>query len=117
MLKGSIIYINVFPYIHNIHIISDFIGTEYDAQRGSTRVAWLAVLFAMTTLFAAYAAMMTAVLSVTNVVMPFDDVQGMYRDTDYKLGSVENTAFDSLFDVRFYFDFTIMAGILVLLYF
>ena len=71
----------------------------------------------MTTLFAAYAAMMTAVLSVTNVVMPFDDVQGMYRDTDYKLGSVENTAFDSLFDVRFYFDFTIMAGILVLLYF
>ena len=57
----------------------------------------------MTTLFAAYAAMMTAVLSVTNVVMPFDDVQGMYRDTDYKLGSVENTAFDSLFDVSIYY--------------
>ena len=54
----------------------------------------------MTTLFAAYSAQMTAVLSVTNVVMPFENVQGMYRDTDFKVGSVKDTAFDSLFDVR-----------------
>ena len=58
---------------------------------------WL--LFAMTTLFAAYSAQMTAVLSVHNVVMPFENVQGMYRDTDFKVGSVKNTAFDKLFDV------------------
>ena len=43
---------------------------------------------------------MTAVLSVANVVMPFENVQGMYRDTNYKVGSVENTAFDNLFNVR-----------------
>ena len=42
---------------------------------------------------------MTAVLSVANVVMPFENVQGMYRDTNYKVGSVENTAFDNLFNV------------------
>ena len=62
---------------------------------------WL--LFAMTTLFAAYSAQMTAVLSVFNVVMPFENVQGMYRDTDFKVGSVKNTAFDNLFNVSFVF--------------
>ena len=61
---------------------------------------WL--LFAMTTLFAAYSAQMTAVLSVHHVVMPFENVQGMYRDTQFKVGSVKNTAFDKLFDVSFY---------------
>ena len=55
--------------------------------------------FAMTTLFAAYSAQMTAVLSVFNVVMPFENVQGMYRDTEFKVGSVKNTAFDNLFNV------------------
>ena len=62
---------------------------------------WL--LFAMTTLFAAYSAQMTAVLSVFNVVMPFENVQGMYRDTDFKVGSVKNTAFDNLFNVSLCF--------------
>ena len=64
---------------------------------------WL--LFAMTTLFAAYSAQMTAALSVHNVVMPFENVQGMYRDTDFKVGSVKNTAFDKLFDVSHYYSY------------
>ena len=83
---------NIFP--HN------FLGTEYDPQRGATRVALLSILAMMVIIFACYSAQMTAVLSVANVVMPFENVQGMYRDTNYKVGSVENTAFDNLFNVR-----------------
>ena len=79
----------------------NFLGTEYDPQRGATRVAMFWLLFAMTTLFAAYSAQMTAVLSVVQVVMPFENIQGMYRDTEFKVGSVKNTAFDNLFNVRF----------------
>ena len=75
-------------------------GTEYDPQRGATRVALLSILAMMVIIFACYSAQMTAVLSVANVVMPFENVQGMYRDTNYKVGSVENTAFDNLFNVR-----------------
>ena len=78
----------------------NFLGTEYDPQRGATRVALLSILAMMVIVFACYSAQMTAVLSVANVVMPFENVQGMYRDTNYKVGSVENTAFDNLFNVR-----------------
>ena len=81
------------------NITYHLLGTEYDPQRGATRVAMFWLLFAMTTLFAAYSAQMTAVLSVHNVVMPFENVQSMYRDTDFKVGSVKDTAFDKLFDV------------------
>ena len=83
---------NIFTY--------NFSGTEYDPQRGATRVALLSILAMMVIIFACYSAQMTAVLSVANVVMPFENVQGMYRDTNYKVGSVENTAFDNLFNVR-----------------
>ena len=78
----------------------NLVGTEYDPQRGATRVALLSILAMMVIIFACYSAQMTAVLSVANVVMPFENVQGMYRDTNYKVGSVENTAFDNLFNVR-----------------
>ena len=81
-------------------IPSKCLGTEYDPQRGATRVALLSILAMMVIIFACYSAQMTAVLSVANVVMPFENVQGMYRDTNYKVGSVENTAFDNLFNVR-----------------
>ena len=81
-------------------IPSKCLGTEYDPQRGATRVALLSILAMMVIVFACYSAQMTAVLSVANVVMPFENVQGMYRDTNYKVGSVENTAFDNLFNVR-----------------
>ena len=82
---------NIFP--------NNILGTEYDPQRGATRVALLSILAMMVIIFACYSAQMTAVLSVANVVMPFENVQGMYRDTNYKVGSVENTAFDNLFNV------------------
>ena len=82
---------NIFP--------NNIVGTEYDPQRGATRVALLSILAMMVIIFACYSAQMTAVLSVANVVMPFENVQGMYRDTNYKVGSVENTAFDNLFNV------------------
>ena len=58
------------------------------------------ILFAMMILFAAYSAMMTATLSVVKTSMPFEDIVGLYRDTDFKVGSVEKTAFDKLYDVR-----------------
>lgn len=77
-----------------------FTGTEYDAQRGSTRIAMLSILFAMMVLFAVYSAAMTSLLAVVIVQVPFEGLVGMYRDTDYKLGSVKNTAFDNFFDVR-----------------
>ena len=80
--------------------LNNRLGTEYDPQRGATRVALLSILAMMVIIFACYSAQMTAVLSVANVVMPFENVQGMYRDTNYKVGSVENTAFDNLFNVR-----------------
>ena len=60
----------------------------------------LSILFAMTLLFVAYSAAMTSILSVVKIDIPFEGLVGMYRDTDYKLGSVKNTAFDNFFDVR-----------------
>ena len=76
------------------------LGTEYDPHRGATRVAMFSILLAMVVLFASYSASMTSVLSVFKLTMPFTDLPSMYRDTDYKIGSVKNTAFDNLFNVR-----------------
>ena len=82
--------------------VLQFLGTEYDANRGSTRVAIYSLLFPMVILFSAYSAEMTSILSVFRLTMPFQDLVGMYRDTDYKIGSVENTAWDNFFNVRIY---------------
>ena len=59
-----------------------------------------AIFFAMIVLFAEYSTAMTSILSVVITSMPFEDIVGMYRDTDYKVGSVKGTAFDTFFDVR-----------------
>ena len=81
------------------HVFYSHTGTEYDAKRGSTRVAWLSILGAMVVLFASYSAYMTSVLSVFKLTMPFEDVPSLYHTTGFTIGSVKGTAYDNYFNV------------------
>ena len=72
-------------------------GIEFEAKRFSTRVATITILFATLVVFAAYSASLTSFLAIFKVEMPFSDLETMYYETNYKIGSIRNTAFDNLF--------------------
>ena len=72
-------------------------GIEYEAKRFSTRIATMTIFFATLVVFAAYSASLTSFLAIFKVEMPFSDLETMYYGTNYKIGSIRNTAFDNLF--------------------
>ena len=72
-------------------------GIEYEPKRFSTRIATITIFFATLVVFAAYSASLTSFLAVFKVSLPFTDLESMYYGTNYKIGSIRNTAFDNLF--------------------
>jgi len=50
--------------------------------------------------YTAYSASLTSALAVVDIKYPFTDLKTFYDDTDYKIGSVTNTAMDELFRVN-----------------
>ena len=72
-------------------------GIEFEPKRFSTRISVITILFATLVVFAAYSASLTSFLSVFKVSLPFKGIESMYHETNYKIGSVRNTAFDNMF--------------------
>ena len=72
-------------------------GIECEPKTFSTRIATITIFFATLVVFAAYSASLTSFLAVFKVRLPFTDLESMYYRTDYKIGSIHNTAFDNLF--------------------
>ena len=72
-------------------------GIEFEPKRFSTRISIITILFATLVVFAAYSASLTSFLSVFKVSLPFKGIESMYYETNYKIGSVQNTAFDNMF--------------------
>ena len=72
-------------------------GIEYEPKRLSTRVAAITIFFSTLVVFAAYSASLTSFLAIFKVSLPFTDLESMYHGTNYKIGSIRNTAFDNMF--------------------
>ena len=79
-------------------------GTEREPKRFSTRIATIAILFASLVVFAAYSASLTSFLAIFKVTLPFTDLPTMYHGTNFKIGSVKNTVFDTMFKTGSEFD-------------
>ena len=72
-------------------------GMEFEPKRFSTRISIITILFATLVVFAAYSASLTSFLAVFKVSLPFEGIESMYYETNYKMGSIRNTAFDNMF--------------------
>ena len=77
-----------------------FSGTNYDPQWTSTKIIFIVIFFTGLVVYTAYSASLTSALAVVEIKYPFTDLKTFYHDTDYKIGSVTNTAMDELFRVR-----------------
>ena len=72
-------------------------GIEYEPKRFSTRIATVTFFFTSLVVFVAYSASLTSFLAIFKVTLPFTDLETMYHGTNYKIGSIRNTAFDNIF--------------------
>ena len=78
---------------------SVFIGTNYDPQWTSTKIIFIVIFFTGLVVYTAYSASLTSALAVIKIKYPFKDLKTFYEQTNYKIGSVQNTAMDELFQV------------------
>ena len=84
-----------------IHIV--FIGTNYDPQWTSTKIIFIVIFFTGLVVYTAYSASLTSALAVIKIKYPFKDLKSFYDQTNYKIGSVQNTAMDELFQVCIFY--------------
>ena len=75
------------------------IGTNYDPQWTSTKIIFIVIFGTGLVVYTAYSASLTSALAVIKIKYPFKDLQTFYDQTNYKIGSVQNTAMDELFQV------------------
>ena len=75
-------------------------GTNYDPQWTSTKIIFIVIFFTGLVVYTAYSASLTSALAVIEIKYPFTDLQTFYEQTDYKIGSIPNTAMDELFQVK-----------------
>ncbi len=68
-------------------------GAEFEPRFTSTRLVFLMMMVSSVVIFENYAASYTAFLAVVKLVVPFETVMGMYKNTDYKIGSPVGTAY------------------------
>ena len=67
-------------------------GAEGLPQGMGTRFFFWFFYVSMVTVFAAYSAMLVSFLAVQNVVLPFEDVEGLLKDGTYQLGILSGTS-------------------------
>ena len=58
----------------------------------STKVAFLTIFFASVVLFGMYNASLTSFLAVTKLQIPFTDLYDLYKNTDYRVAIVDESA-------------------------
>ena len=67
----------------------------------STRLVFLLMMVASVVIFENYAASFTAFLSVVKLSVPFSNLEELYSQTDYRLGSISGMSYkDILIGVR-----------------
>ena len=68
-------------------------GSELIPIANSTRLTFITIYVISVIVFALYSASLTSFLLVIKLGQPFDDLETLYRDTDYKIGSVSGTLY------------------------
>jgi len=63
----------------------------------SSRIVFCIILFGSVLLFQGFSASYTSFLSVTTQLKPFETVEQLYSDTDYKVGTREGVAAAAMF--------------------
>lgn len=94
-----------------------FIGTNYDPQWTSTKIIFIVIFFTGLVVYTAYSASLTSALAVIKIKYPFKDLKSFYDQTNYKIGSVQNTAMDELFQVYIFPSRILRCATLLYLYF
>ena len=93
--------------------IDILIGTNYDPQWTSTKIIFIVIFFTGLVVYTAYSASLTSALAVIKIKYPFKDLRTFYDQTNYKIGSVRNTAMDELFQV-YTFQFSILRYVILI---
>ena len=74
-------------------------GAEYTPKYISTRIVFAIIFFGSVVLFQNFSASYTSFLAVVAEKQPFDSLQTLYEDTNFKIGTPAGWATVEMFEV------------------
>ena len=82
----------------NVHVVLQ--GAEHTPDFLSTRIIFAMIFFGCVIIFQNFSASYTSFLAVITEKQPFTDLQTLYQDTDFTIGTPEGWATIEMFRVN-----------------